>query len=317
MSPVMLEQVPVYESIVPGQRIGGGGPPNPDSDSEDPLYSTVKPKNRVKGNNQQMVNSETEKNEMVNKSKKAGKNASKCSVEGIDNHGFVESPTLFSDPPQGTQTTIPQISLKAPLPKLSENAHGLEMARQGHDSFLMGNNSSTTDTDVWGSSSGVCWEEASGGSEQGLGRKFCCHHPAFDLFVLQGLVRPVFVDSLRLIIEYLVQPFITGVLKPLLVTVHAASLHLILTQHTITTAATSATTTITHLAFPAVKCGFGNFFSQLEFDFGGLEGRDGLHGPRVILTHREFHGGLAAGAKLSQHDSNTCPGQERLCYFKD
>ncbi|XP_045110231.1 uncharacterized protein LOC123504046 [Portunus trituberculatus] len=233
-----------------GQRIGGGGPPNPDSDSEDPLYSTVKPKNRVKGNNQQMVNSETEKNEMVNKLKKAGKNASKCSLEGIDNHGFVEdkvlsseSPTLFSDPPQGTQTSIPQISLKAPLPKLSENAHGLEMARQGHDSFLMGNNVSVakecppplilTSGEALLESAGKRPVEA---VNRALGESFAVitlpltcvilflHH--LLRFVLQGLVRPVFVDSLRLIIEYLVQPFITGVLKPLLVTVHAASLHL-------------------------------------------------------------------------------------------
>ena len=45
-------------------------------------------------------------------------------------------------------------------------------------------------------------------------------------FILQGLVRPIFIDTLRLIIEYLVQPFITGVMKPLLVTVHVASMSL-------------------------------------------------------------------------------------------
>ena len=72
-----------------GQRMGVGGPPNPDSDSEDPLYSTVKPKNRVKGNNQQMAIPETEKMEMVNKSRKPSKNASQKALEGIDNHGFI------------------------------------------------------------------------------------------------------------------------------------------------------------------------------------------------------------------------------------
>lgn len=45
-------------------------------------------------------------------------------------------------------------------------------------------------------------------------------------FILQGLLRPLVVDSLRLMIEYFVQPFITGVMKPLLVTVHVASLNL-------------------------------------------------------------------------------------------
>lgn len=42
-------------------------------------------------------------------------------------------------------------------------------------------------------------------------------------FILQGVVRPLVVDSLRLVIEYIVQPFTSGVLKPLLVTVHVAS----------------------------------------------------------------------------------------------
>ncbi|KAK8393420.1 hypothetical protein O3P69_013423 [Scylla paramamosain] len=238
-----------------GQRTGVGGPPNPDSDSEDPLYSTVKPKNRIKGNSQQMVIAEVEKNEMVKKSKKAAKNAPKFSqkpLEGIDNQGFVEdkvlhseSPTLFSDVPRGTQTSIPQISLKTPLPlpRLSENAHGVEMAPQGHDSSLMGNNVSVakecppplilTSGETLLESAGKRPVEA---VNRALGESFALitlpltcvilflHH--LLRFILQGLVRPIFVDSLRLIIEYLVQPFITGVLKPLLVTVHAASVNL-------------------------------------------------------------------------------------------
>lgn len=65
---------------------------NPDSDSEDPLYSTVKPKNQVKWNSQQAVTVESEKNETVNKSKKVARNTPKFSqkpLEGIDNHGYV------------------------------------------------------------------------------------------------------------------------------------------------------------------------------------------------------------------------------------
>ena len=65
---------------------------NPDSDSEDPLYSTVKPKNQVKGNTQQTETADTEKNEMVKKSKKVARNTPKFSqksLEGIDNHAYV------------------------------------------------------------------------------------------------------------------------------------------------------------------------------------------------------------------------------------
>lgn len=75
---------------VTGVRFNGGGH---DSDSEDPLYSTVKPKHKVKGNSQHPVLAETEKHEVLSKPKKMPRNTpphpSQKPLEGIDNHGFV------------------------------------------------------------------------------------------------------------------------------------------------------------------------------------------------------------------------------------
>lgn len=42
-------------------------------------------------------------------------------------------------------------------------------------------------------------------------------------FLLQGVVRPLLVDTLTLIVEYLVRPFMSNVVKPLLTSLHGAS----------------------------------------------------------------------------------------------
>lgn len=72
-----------------GQRFTGG---SHDSDSEEPFYSTVKPKHRAKGSRQQPVSAELEKCEVISKPKKIPRNTPKLSqksLEGVDNHGYV------------------------------------------------------------------------------------------------------------------------------------------------------------------------------------------------------------------------------------
>lgn len=72
-----------------GQRLSERGL---DSDSEDPLYSTVKPKHRAKGKNHQPLVAELEKHEAVSKPKKIARNTPKLpqkTLEGIDNHGYI------------------------------------------------------------------------------------------------------------------------------------------------------------------------------------------------------------------------------------
>lgn len=48
----------------------------------------------------------------------------------------------------------------------------------------------------------------------------------FFRFLLQGVVRPLLVDSLTLIVEYLVRPFMGSVVKPLLMSLHGATVTL-------------------------------------------------------------------------------------------
>lgn len=42
-------------------------------------------------------------------------------------------------------------------------------------------------------------------------------------FLLLGLIRPLFIDSLILIVEYILHPFVNGVVRPVLLSIYGAS----------------------------------------------------------------------------------------------
>lgn len=226
-----------------GVRFNGGGP---DSDSEDPLYSTVKPKHRAEGNGQHPVSAEPDKREVLGKPKKTARNTpphpSQKPFEGIDNHGYVEEDVSGSL--GGPCAGSPQVTLKTPLPTFSESYFDHINASKSHDSqIVMKNNIATTKECppplIMSSGEALlesAWKRPVDVANRALGEVFALitlpftcltlflHH--LIRFILQGVVRPLVVDSLRLVLEYIVQPFTSGVLKPLLVTVHVASVGL-------------------------------------------------------------------------------------------
>ncbi|KAG7168327.1 hypothetical protein Hamer_G002351 [Homarus americanus] len=241
-----------------------GNMTGPDSDAEDPLYSSVKPKHVSVDSKKQQESEEQprKKDENSNKSeKKISKVRSKLShkkLQGFDNKGFLDDQATV------TQHVLADAVVKKqndasplnPKPQALINQQPPSKLPQDHDTCEQGlkhdasHITSNTDKSVlfsreWSPPLILSIGET---SLQFAGKKpleainrvmgevfamvtfpFSCFtlfiHHLLRFFVL-GVVRPLLVDTLTLMVEYLVRPFMSGVVRPLLVSLHGISMNL-------------------------------------------------------------------------------------------
>ncbi|XP_042865937.1 uncharacterized protein LOC122249278 [Penaeus japonicus] len=243
-----------------------------ESDSEDPLYSTVKPKNKQPNpaaSDQQRArdNDENVKGGRGAKMQKKGPKKSLQALrnpkaQGVDNQGFVgDDDQDTMDIPPGLKAPLGPILKKptnASTPTQDTNigtSLGTVPLRQSHAVDQIGASGSYESQRLISSfgynafpvkecpppivlTVGETILESAGKkpvevTNRALGEifafitfPFTClalffHH--FLRFLLLGLIRPLFIDSLILIVEYILHPFVNGVVRPVLLSIYGAS----------------------------------------------------------------------------------------------
>ncbi|XP_037783023.1 uncharacterized protein LOC119579331 [Penaeus monodon] len=243
-----------------------------ESDSDDPLYSTVKPKSKQsdpsassqqrRGDSEEDVKGGRGAKTLKKGAKKALHGLQNIKAQGVDNKAFVGDEEQDSvDMPPGSQAPLGPI-LKKPAntstptrdPTIGKSL-GTVPLRQSHtiDQFGVGSNSESQRFMSNCSYSSLPVKECppplvlsvgetileSAGKKpveitnRALGEifafitfPFTCFALFFHhllRFILLGLIRPLFVDTLILIVEYLLHPFVNGVVRPVLLSLYVAS----------------------------------------------------------------------------------------------
>nr|XP_045606034.1 uncharacterized protein LOC123763136 isoform X2 [Procambarus clarkii] len=229
-----------------------GGMIGTDSDIEDPLYSTVKPK---EANNPDHIEPPVEKgneDEIIHESKRKkslifSKSLHK-KLQGIDNKGFIEDneaadkKSTNSSPVYAKPHTLGNQRLP---PKLPQDRNRCQQGLKHDTCHTMPNPENSllvnqewsppliltageTSLESAGKKSVEAVNRAMGEAFALITFPFTCftlflHH--LIRFFLQGVLRPLLVEPLTLIVEYLLHPIMSGVLRPLLITVHGVSLY--------------------------------------------------------------------------------------------
>ncbi|XP_047496752.1 uncharacterized protein LOC125044246 [Penaeus chinensis] len=243
-----------------------------ESDSEDPLYSTVKPKSKQsnpsastqqrRGDSDEDVKGGRGAKTQKKGAKKVLQGLRNPKAQGVDNKAFVGDDEQDSvDMPPGSQAPLGPI-LKKPAktntptqdPNIGKSLSTVPL-RQSHmidQSGAGGSYESQRFMSSFGYSSlpvkecppplvlsvGETILESAGKkpveiTNRALGEifafitfPFTCFALFFHhllRFILLGLIRPLFVDTLILIVEYLLNPFVNGVVRPVLLSLYGAS----------------------------------------------------------------------------------------------
>ncbi|KAK3865257.1 hypothetical protein Pcinc_029124 [Petrolisthes cinctipes] len=248
-----------------GKKSVNGDMERPDSDSEDPLYSTVKPKSvrhqpplPEQGTNtrHQQPSPEQTTNHTNKPSKKLPKlkfSSSKKKLEGVDNVAYeddisgmkpdmtahsnmnlnssnISTQQVHTKTSHHLPVSVPQFTREEEQMMTDYEAHIMHnnenwnsVRRECTPPLIMAAGEASLNSFV--KSSMIAVNRAIGESFAIITFPFTCialfiHH--FLRFLLQGLLKPLFVDSMTLVVEYLIRPMVAGVIKPLLGSIHVA-----------------------------------------------------------------------------------------------
>lgn len=243
-----------------------------ESDSEDPLYSTVKPKSKqsIPSGSSQHRKGDSEEDFKGGRGAKTQKKGVKKALQGlrnpkaqgVDNKAFVGDdeqdpvdmpprsqaplgPILKKPANTSTPTQDPNISKNLGTVPLRQSYTGDQFRASGsyesqHLISSFGYNAlpvkecppplvlsvGETVLESAGKKPVEVTNRALGEIFAFITFPFTCFALFFHhllRFILLGIIRPLFVDSLILIVEYLLHPFVNGVVRPILLSLYGAS----------------------------------------------------------------------------------------------